>query len=203
MKLLVLKIFLFATIILTAQNSSHNHQNYIEVSGTTQYDITVKYYEASVVLSQDLVYSGPSMDLETIKKTYYDNLSKVDVDINSITENTLGYLVLGYQKDGTLLNYRTASREEYIKFLSVKSLGIQVSQRNIKLVLTDAEMANLSKKAIDDARVKAKGIAKNLGKSVGEVISISDYNTDENLQSLYSDLQTKATYTCVVRFAFK
>lgn len=199
MKSILLKILILITVSVTAQNN----QSVIEVNGTAEYTKTVKYYEAKVIVTQELAYSGPTIAFTELKEKYFNDLKKAGIDTSKITESKLGYLVQGYQKKGILLTYKTTSKEKFTNFLSVKTYGVQINQSNVILTLTDEQMANLSKKAIQNARAKADRIAKNINKSVVGVSKISDYNTNETSESLYIYLQDKATYNCTVKFELK
>ena len=51
--------------------------------------------------------------------------------------------------------------------------------------LTDIEIAEYSKNAFENAKQKAAVIAKNIGKNLGDVISIEDTNPKKYMDGLY------------------
>jgi len=194
-KLALLIAFLAVTITVSAQQQ----KSFIEVTGVTAYKRTVEKYIVSVILSKDVLYNDELETYEGMKKKFLDKVKASQVAISKLREDEFLYLTTGYRKQGIVFVFETASKDELIRFMRIKSLGATMHNRNVVFKQTD--IAILSKKAIENARQNAEKIAKNTGQSVGEIIALVDDNTIEIKEAIYDDnTESEIYYKLGVRF---
>lgn len=196
MKRIVLSI---ALILIAMPTFAQQSPNNITVNGVHQYTISPEYKAKMIVSLNNVYYDTQSTNLEEIKSTYMERLTKAGIDVSGIKEDDLGYALLGYEKDGVVLEYTTNSLEMMKTFLSVRSLGVSKSDSNLSVELTDEQMATYAKAAFDNAKSKAEAIAKKVGRSIGKAIYINDSNYKKLSESMYyaSPLNTKDYYISV------
>jgi hypothetical protein len=158
-----------------------------------------------MVLSlNNVYYDAQTMSLSEIKSGYLDKLAKVGISSNCLTEDPLHYALLGYEKEGLILEFKTNSLEEMQKFLMVKSIGVTRSDTTLKAELTDAQMAEYAKVAFDDAKKKAQGIASKIGREIGNAIYVSDTNYQKISESMYyGNTDQERDYYISVSFELK
>ena len=174
--------FLLASLGLFAQN---NYQNNISVNGMHTYEISPQYSAKMIVSMANVYYDTQTVLLSEIKSGYLDRLAKVGISSDRLKEDGLHYALMGYDKEGTVYEFRTKSLEEMQKFLAVKSIGVTKSDTNIKAELTMDEMADYAKAAFDNAKSKAEAIAAKIDRKIGKAIYISDSNSNKIEESLY------------------
>lgn len=198
MKKIVLSIvFVLGTLGIQAQN----YQNNITVNGTHEYSISPEYSSKMIVSLNNVYYDAQTMSLSEVKSGYLDKLAKAGISSDRLKEDILYYSLLGYEKEGTVLVFKTESLEEMQKFLGVKAIGVTRSDTNLETELTDTEMADYAKSAFDDAKEKAKAIAQKVGRKIGKAIYISDTNTQKIAESVYyGNTNDKKVYHLSVSF---
>ena len=179
-------ILSFALILgslgLFAQDSN---QSSISINGSYTYDISPEYSAKMIVSMSNVYYDVQAVTLSEVKSGYLDKLAKVGISSDRLTENALYYSLMGYEKEGTILVFKTKSLEEMQKFLSVRAIGISKSDTTFNAQLTKEQMASYAKAAFDNAKEKAEAIAKKIDRKVGKAISISDSNQNKIEESLY------------------
>ncbi len=149
----------------------------IKTVGRAIHSDTNPVYTASMVVSQSfLSYPAEAISLEQLKNTYDEALKKNGLALSQLKEDSFGYYFQGYVKEGTLYRYETTSIESFHKFLASNSYGAQRSDYVYTMTITADESVLLAKKAIENARMQAHGIAEKLEKHLGEIISIEDHN---------------------------
>ncbi len=173
--------FLMASFGLVAQTSP----NTILVGGVHKYSISPEFKANMVVSMSNVYYDAEAMTFSSIKSGYLDKLAKIGISSDRLSENELHYLLLGYDKEGTVLTFSTNSLEEMNKFLKVRSVGVTKSETNLVVELSDDQMAEYAKAAFENAKKKAGALAKKIGRSLGKAISISDTNTKKVYDSMY------------------
>ncbi|WP_281540981.1 SIMPL domain-containing protein [Maribacter aestuarii] len=194
--LLALLLFFTAQLII-AQTTP----NSINVNGTTDYSISPEYSSKMIVSLNNVYYDAMTMSLDEVKSTYLDKLSKAGIKTDQLTEDALYYALLGYEKEGTVMTFKTTSIAEMQKFLNVKSIGVSRSDTTMEARLTDEQMANYAKAAFDNAKEKAEAISQKIGRSIGKAISISDTNNNEITESVYyGNTGNKRVYYISVSF---
>jgi uncharacterized protein YggE len=182
MKKLILSI---AIVMITMSAFAQTNQNNITVNGTHKYNISPEYSSKMIVSLNNVYYDAQTMNLSEVKSGYLDKLAKVDISSNRLAEDNLYYTLLGYEKEGTILVFKTRSLEEMLKFLKVKSIGVSRSDTTFDIELSNEKMAEYAKSAFDNAKNKAEAIAHKIGRKVGKAIYINDTNTKKISESMY------------------
>ena len=153
--------------------------------GVHKYSISPEFKANMVVSMSNVYYDAEAMTFSSIKSGYLDKLAKIGISSDRLSENELHYLLLGYDKEGTVLTFSTNSLEEMNKFLKVRSVGVTKSETNLVVELSDDQMAEYAKAAFENAKKKAGTLAKKIGRSLGKAVSISDTNTKKVYDSMY------------------
>lgn len=182
MKKAVLNIIM---VFMTVGAFAQNFQNNITVSGHHTYSISPEYSSKMILSMNNVYYDAQTMSLSEVKSTYLDKLAKVGISSDRLKEDPLHYALLGYEKEGLILEFKTTSLEEMQKFLGVKSIGVTRSDTTLKAELSDAQMATYAKAAFDDAKKKAQGIADKIGRKIAKAIYVSDTNAKKISESMY------------------
>ncbi len=196
MKKFVLSIvFMLMGLSMIAQSNP----NFIAVNGTYKYAITPKYKAKMTVSMANVYYDQQTTSLLEIKSSYLDKLAKVGIRSDRLKQDDLYYAMMGYDKEGTIVEFSTESVEEMKKFLLVKSIGVTKTDAIMEAQLSEAEMAEYAKKAYDQAKRKAEGIAAKIGRKIGKAVSINDSNSNKINESLYygSNFKEKDYYIAV------
>ncbi|MDO6519151.1 hypothetical protein SAMN05421766_10553 [Zobellia uliginosa] len=189
---------IFISFMTFAQNS---HPNSINVNGTYEYSITPEYSCRMVVSLNNVYYDSQTMSLEEVKSGYFEKLTKAGIKKEQLKESALYYELLGYEKEGTVIEFRTKSLDEMQKFLHVKSIGVTRSDTNFEVELSEDEMADYAKHAYEDAKSKAASIAEKIGRKIGKALYISDTNPSKISESLYyGHTDEKRLYAISVSF---
>lgn len=178
-------ILSMAMVLMTVGIFAQNFQNNITVNGNHKYSISPEYSSKMVVSLNNVYYDAQTMSLSEVKSGYLDKLGKIGISSDRLTEDPLHYALLGYEKEGLILEFKTNSLEEMQKFLAVKSIGVSRSDTTLKTELTDTQMADYAKTAFDNAKKKAEGIAAKIGRKIGQAIYVSDTNYKEISESMY------------------
>ena len=164
---------------------AQNYQNNITVNGSHSYGISPEYASKMIVSLNNVYYDTQTMTLDEVKMGYTTKLAKAGITADRLTEDKLHYALLGYEKAGTIMVFKTKSLEEMQKFLNVKALGVSRSDTTLDLELTDAQIADYSKSAFDNAKNKATAIASKIGRKIGKTIYLSDTNAKKISESMY------------------
>lgn len=183
MKKIISIIVLFVGILANAQE-----QRTVTSSGSAVINRETKAYRVKVTLNMDQVYySDPQVkSLEEFKEKYFKTLREEGLDPSVFEELKMEFLSLGYQKEGTVLNFETTSQELAEKILGVKMNGITM-QYQFKSVLNPEKMSALRKTALLDARKNAEVLCKISGGTLGEILSISESTPRPEVWSSYYD----------------
>ncbi len=188
---------LFSFGILAAQDN----MNSINTTGNHTFEVPADFTSKMIVSLSNVYYDTQTMDLDAIKTTYREKLSKAGLDISKLKEDDLAYALMGYDKEGTIMTYTTTSLDEMQQFLEVRSMGVSRSDTVMEAELTDAQMTDFAVLAIENARKKAQAIAVKMGRNIGKAIYISDNNTKEINESIYfGSPMNKRTYYVNVSF---
>lgn len=175
--------------------------NNITVNGSHAYSITPEYASKMIVSLNNVYYDSQTMSLSEVKSGYLDKLAKVGISSDRLTEDNLHYALLGYEKEGTILVFKSNSLDEMQKFLNVKSIGVSRSDTILKTELTDVQMADYAKAAFENAKSKANAIAAKIGRTIGKAIYLSDTNTKKISESMYyGNAKDKRDYYISVSF---
>jgi len=172
-------------VLLTMSAMAQNYQNNLTVNGSHSYSIAPEYSSKMIVSLNNVYYDSQTMSMSEVKSGYLDKLAKAGISSDRLTEDDLHYALLGYEKEGTIMVFKTKSLEEMQKFLKVKALGVSRSDTTLDMELTDAQMADYAKAAFDNAKSKANAIASKIGRTIGKAIYLSDTNTKKISESMY------------------
>jgi uncharacterized protein YggE len=203
MKKLICLLGLLCTITVISQECN----NVISVVGETQKTVQEDNYNILITLQQIMVYEGQgeveATSLEQVRENYIKKLEDAGIDFSRFRKNNYYEFAMSYSQNRESESYylRTSNQNEVRKIIRLKSAGMSIS--NIELEakkLTDKQLADLSIKAIDNAKQKAAIIAKNMNKTLGDIVSIIDANTSEQYTYNYG---TKATQSHSVTVTFK
>jgi len=181
MKKLIYLVALFFTIPLISQEKS----NIIAVVGETEKEIIYQNYTVIIGLQQVMLYDGQSeveaTSLENATSNYKKKLEEIGIDFNRLKRNIYYEFSMSYgqNRETAYYYFRTADLDEIKKIINLKSTGASIVSSEIEpKELTDQELAELSLKAIENARQKANNIAKKLNKTIGDIVNITDLNTN-------------------------
>jgi len=178
--------------------------NGITVNGIFEYPIQPEYCIKMVLSLQNINFERPTATYNDIREEYMEKL--VDEGIAGkpgvhLKEDPLAYSLMGYEMEGNIIEYKTKSLQMAQKFLSIKSDGVFKSESVMWIEHTNEEQAKYNKKAFENAKEKALTIALNLGKQLGDVLSIEDTNPKKYIDGLYhTDNLKKREYHIRVSF---
>lgn len=199
-------IFLMA-LLFTVPLIAQEHKNTITVIGETQTKVDSDSYVVLIALQQVLVYEGQGevevTSLDDVKKNYIKKVEASGIDFSQFTRNTYYEFAMSYSqsRESEYYHLRTTNMEDVRKLTELKSAGMSVINTEIEAKkLTNAQLVDLSKKAIDNAKEKAKALAKELNKTIGEIVSIVDQNSSKQYIESYG---TSASQSHVVSVSFE
>ena len=155
----------------------------LKVNGRVLHIDKTPVFTGSITLSG--TYSSLPSDaisLDQMKEKFFNELQKKGLTASEITENAIGYAMLGYEKEGTIYEIRTNSLDKMLRFTSIKSFGVQRFKSVALIVIDEEENKVLARKALENATLKAKGIAQAMGKKLGKIVRIEDYNNLVNIE---------------------
>lgn len=199
MKNLALSLaMVFISMNIFAQKLDNN----ITVNGSHTYTIAPEYSSKVVVSLNNVYYDSQTMSMSEVKSGYLERLAKVGINSDRLTEDNLHYALLGYEKEGTVLVFKSNSLKELQQFLTVRSIGVLSSDNMLEAKLTEGQMADYSKAAFENAKSKASAIATKIGRTIGKAIYISDANTHKISESLYYN-NTKNTRDYNISVSFE
>lgn len=157
--------------------------NTLEVYGTANFTKEAKEYKTTIVLSMDqMYYAGTQFsNIEELKTAFLSEIKAKGVNTSKLTEKPFDYYSLGYQREGTVFEFVTNSKDEMIKVMMVKTGGatsqtVQVKADN----LSDAKYNELLGIAIADAKKNADRLASKVNKKVGDIVSISEISAQQS-----------------------
>lgn len=191
-----------AMVLITMSAIAQNYQNNLTVNGTHTYAIAPEYSSKMIVSLNNIYYDAQTMSMSEVKSGYLDKLAKAGISSDRLTEDPLHYALLGYEKEGTILVFKTKSLAEMQKFLNIKAIGVSRSDTTLDLELSDAQIAEYAKAAFDNAKNKASAIAAKIGRSIGKAIYLSDTNTKKISESMYYG-NAKATREYYISVSFE
>lgn len=164
---------------------SQSPGNTITVNGSHEYRMTPEYSSKMLVSLNNVYYDAQTINLSELKSGYYEKLEKAGISQSKLTEDMFAYNLLGYEKEGVVIEFKTNSIDEMKKFLSIKSIGVTRSDTSMEYQFDVEQAATYAEKAFENAKKKAAAIAQKVGKKVGKVVSISDSNYHKVQESLY------------------
>lgn len=194
-------ILLFTAFIATAQTNNR----YIQAVGQTTYKRDVKHYEATVRINNTYTYGNETqLTFEERKALFFEKVNKLGLNKNQVriadtdenatpktTEQHVDYVV------------ETTDEHDIEKIISLGKIDSWSYKLQEKVVYRPfADKSDIIGKALKDAKKNAEVIADVIGKKIGEVLVISDYNYEDRPGSAYYSKEER-TYRIVVHFAIK
>jgi hypothetical protein len=177
MKKLTFLLAFFLCSICIAQTT-----NTLEVYGTANFTREAKEYKTTIILSMDQIYYAGTQfsNISELKTAFLSEVKAKGVDASKLVEKPFDYYSLGYQREGTVFDFVTISKDEMIKVLMIKTGGaisqsVQVKADN----LTDAKYNELLGMAIADAKKNADRLASKVNKKAGDIVSISEISAPQ------------------------
>lgn len=178
---LIITLICFSTAYLKAQNTI----NKIEVVGQAEIEVVPDYFEYNINLQEYYKTENEKVSIEILEKGLVKaveeiGLKKENLTINSVNGNRR------YSPDNKPTNF-LESRNYILRINSINDIN-NLLQKLDKMGLVNTSInkktskkkneyeKELRKKAVNDARQKATSIAESLGKKIGDVILISEYN---------------------------
>ncbi len=193
---------LITFLLLTVGASAQQNNRYIQVLGNSTYQKNIQQYKVDIIMSLDYA-NGMYSTLEEIKEDYFKKLEKIGISQLQLKEDRYKYALLGYSGQGTAYSLKTSSKEIFEKFLFLKQTGVQVHTRFIDYSLGQ-EVAEITNKAIENARQKAEKIAEKMHKKIGKILVVNDSNNlnqiNRNEALNYYDYTNEYYYSVTVRF---
>ncbi|WP_350287593.1 SIMPL domain-containing protein [uncultured Croceitalea sp.] len=162
------------TLSVKAQ-SVDKKQKTITVSGSSVIKRELVTYKAKVTLNMDQAYySNPECKtLDELKDMYLEKVRKNGLDTSKFKENKLEFMTYGYQKDGTVLSYESATKEDIETLSAIKMAGVTYAY-SFKFEMTEAQRKTFLESALKEAEENAKRVCEASGQTIGEIISISE-----------------------------
>nr|WP_298996787.1 hypothetical protein [uncultured Allomuricauda sp.] len=169
----LLYIFSMLCVFSIAAQDDEGLSKTITVNGHVEVPREIKGYRIKATLSMDQVYySEPTItSLEQLKNKYFKALQEAGFDSSKFSENTQEFLALGYQKEGTILEYETTSKEELRLLSKVKMTGITLAYQ-FKSVLNPSLREGLLDTVLENAKDNAYRICKAVGTKPGDIVKI-------------------------------
>ncbi len=172
----------------------------IKVNGSHEYAIQPEY-KANMIVSLNNVYSHEYMTFTEVIDNYLVELAAAGITKSELSDDPLGYQLMGYEKEGTIVSYITTSLKKLQKFLEVKVEGVIKSDVTFKLETSNSQIEKYAKAAITDAKNKAEMVAKSIGKKIGDIVHIEDSNYTSSPEALYyGNTLGMRTYYAAVTF---
>ncbi|MEO1547374.1 MAG: hypothetical protein AAFU74_11560 [Bacteroidota bacterium] len=168
-------IFLLLLVAITGQAQQlENFTNTVTVYGHAVVPRETKGYRIKATLSMDqLYYAEPNCtNLEELKTKYFKALKEKGFDPAKFKESKSEFLLMGYQKDGTILDYETTSKSELELLSSVKMSGVALSYQ-FKSVFDPKQRKSLLAEIMENAKANAELICEGMGKKPGKILSVS------------------------------
>lgn len=179
----------------------------IKVSGHAAHFDDATTYTALVSISTALSsYASEAIGLEELKNRYRKALNDVGIAWEELEEEpqTFGFEVLGYEQKGTIYEFSTTSSDKMRRFLAVKSFGVQRLRDQATFTIDKEESQRLIEKALANAKEKAESVARAMGKKLGPIKEIEDFNNRWGQQvenALYYDV-SPSRYKCYINVVY-
>jgi uncharacterized protein YggE len=186
MRKLATIVLVFVATIAHAQQQEK--QKTVNATGSAVIERETTAYRIKVTLNMDQVYySDPQCKtLEEFKDKYYSALTKEGFDPTKFEEKKMEFLTLGYQKEGTILQFYSTSKQMAEKLMNVKMNGVSL-QYSAKATLTSTKKDILRKEALADARAHAMQLCKIAGTTIGDIVYISENAPRTDVWKSYYD----------------
>ncbi|EPR74939.1 hypothetical protein ADIWIN_0026 [Winogradskyella psychrotolerans RS-3] len=203
------KIIFLMALLFTVPLIAQEHKNTITVVGETETIVDDDSYIVLIGLQQVLVYEGQGevevTSLDEVKKNYIKKLEASGIEFSQFTRNTYYEFAMSYSqnRESEYYHFKTSNKEDVRKLSKLKSAGMSVVNTEVEAKkLTNEQLVDLSKKAIDNAKERANALAKEMNKTIGEIISIVDQNSSAQYIQSYGT-STLQSHAVTVSFELK
>ncbi len=200
-----MKKFIYLTIlVISIPVFGQQVQKKITVIGEAEKTVVAHNYTITVALQQIMADGYQLMNpisLVEVHENYMKTLKDHGLDFSQFKRNLYYEFAYGYSEKRNTAYYQfsTVNKED---IATIKKLAVQgVSIMNIEITpknLTIEELANLSNAAIEDAKLKAKALAKKMKKRVGPILEVVDNNAKTQSIDAYTLSNKQAHYVTVV-----
>ena len=193
-------LILFVSLMSIAQNNS----SYVEVPGHTVYQKTVDKYRAEMQITTvyyDTYYEEEKPELEKVEAEVFEKLKTAGFDKNRFTKiDKISYSPQP-QSEQSFYIFETNSKDEFTKFITLRKIRGVHTTANRKIYYKPLEnKKKLVDQALENARSNASIIASSMGKTLGDILSVSDCNTMQPDNSGYFPAPENHTYRLSVKF---
>lgn len=196
-------VFIVLTVLTITSAIAQETSETITVTGETNTQTGIERYLITVSLKQIVPDGYQQLEpksLDEVKQTYRDKLKSVGVDFNKFQKNVVYRLYASYSDvtDIEYYNYNATSEEEAMKIITQKVSGLTIVQVEAKAKeQTNTQWADLTLKAIEDAKVKAQKTASSLGKTLGKIKKIENSSTNTQYVNITNPREVQKHYVTV------
>lgn len=198
-------------LVISLTSLAQDNEAVIEVQGGTEFRREVEKYQVEVSIFPGNYYGVDEYDkptLEDLKQAFFVRLNEHGFAEGRFREskNTKNY-GLDYGEQGAVYVFDTEAESEFvglIRLVNTRRLkGAQIVSRKV-FYQSLANPDTIIAEALEDARKNAAAVAKAMGKRLGEVVSVADFNqaTLERPGSYYAE-EERAKYYLVAKFNLK
>lgn len=184
-------------------------QTYIEVQGQTTYQKTADKYQAVLEISTGAAtgyypYEEDKPALDTIEAQIFEKLEVLGFNQNQFVKKSSKDDHRQSTTDRNYYVFETASKEEYTRFVTMRNIkGTYILDKKVFYQPLE-NREKLIAEALENARKNAAITAKAMGKTLGGILSVTDYNVPpSDDKSTYYPSSENTTYRLVVRFEVK
>lgn len=180
MKNLIITAVLCFSIFGFSQNTQNSVRT-ITVSGSAEVITKAPLYKTEVTLSLENNYyaDNPCTTLDELKAKYFAEIEKQGIDSSKFEDDELRYAATGYRKEGTILIFTTSDKDEVLKINKLKMGQTTPSYVQMKHEVDESQLYKSLKIAMDDAKDNAELIAKASGLELGNIHSVTNYDSRE------------------------
>ena len=185
------KVIFFLSFLFAMPGMAQDNKNTIEVYGEVEKTVLDDNYTVLIAMQQILVYDGQveveATSLDDVIEKAIKNFKAIGIDFKRFKRSTYYEFssAYGQGRESAYYYLNTADEEEVRKIIKLKSSGMSVTNIEVEAKkLSGEQLADLSLQAITNAKEKAELIAKKMNKTIGDIVSVSDQNT--NMQYVQS-----------------
>ncbi|MEE9364770.1 MAG: hypothetical protein V3U92_19390 [Cellulophaga sp.] len=194
MKKFIYLMLLVFTIPLVAQESEKT----ITVVGETEKTVIGNKYSIIISLKQIIADGYQQMEpksLDQVKELYAKKLKENGLDFSKFKRNVSYEFAVSYseKRETSFYHFSTTNENEVRKIFKLAVNGTTIVNVEVTTEkLTYEQLAILSNKAIDDAKIAAKLLAKKINKNIGAILRVIDNNSKTQFVNSYgiNDVQT-------------
>ncbi len=175
----------------------------LTIVGEAKKKAEVDSYNLTISLKQivtDGYQQHEPKSLSQVKQMYADRLKAIGIDFSAFHKNFIYQFYSSYSEvnDVEYFYFNSTSQEEIHKVIDIKMNGLSIVQVEvIAKDKTNEELADLTHIAIEDAKIKASKITKNLHQKLGSILKVENTSTKEQYIDMYKPEQDQKHYVTV------